>query len=152
MLQIVVFTNLVKHSFHPLTHLLKTLQQDGIWHFIFLSFILVQNEFDTVPDYCGKKKQKPKKQEKTVFSFWAQSFIKIGEMALYLKVMLFLAYCKTCACSFTNPYFPVTDLKAGTHFPARWTCLIWIMVPIFSPVCKSIKNQALCIAGGSIFH
>lgn len=63
--KVVVVPNVVKHSFLSLTHLLKTLQKDGIWHCIFLSFILVQNEFDTMLDYRGKKKKK----EERMFSF-----------------------------------------------------------------------------------
>lgn len=59
---VVVIPNVVKHSYLSLTHLLKTLQKDGIWHCIFLSFILVQNEFDTMLDYCGKKKKKKRKE------------------------------------------------------------------------------------------
>lgn len=44
--------NTVKHSLPSLIHLLlwKTLQKDGIGHFIFLSFVLFQNEVDTMPD------------------------------------------------------------------------------------------------------
>lgn len=74
---------LVKHFFHSLTHLLKTLQKDGIWHFISLSFILVQNEFDPMPDYCGKK---TKRKEYSLSRH--KALLKLGKW-LYLKVMPF---------------------------------------------------------------
>jgi len=77
MLKVVVVPKPVKYFFHSRIHLLQTLRKDGVWHLTFLSFILLQNKFDTMPDYHGKKKQEERK-----FSFQAQGFIKIGKMAL----------------------------------------------------------------------
>lgn len=112
MLKVIVVPKPVRQFFHSLTHLLKALHKDGIWHLIFLSFILVQNEFDITPDYCGKKK--------------AQSFIKIGKMALYVKVLPFCFTVKLVLFlkSFL-PYFPIVVLNVGTIFPSR-CALIWV--------------------------